>query len=141
VRASGRTIFLDEVGSFRSTFSALAARPEHGGKTIGAAQHVPVDVRIIAATNRDLRRGINRGAFAKTSTYVWRWPACFAPLRERPGDIPLLCAISWRAFASRMAWTRLEDVLARSCLERGPAMSGTPKRLEQIVALERSRFP
>jgi two-component system, NtrC family, response regulator GlrR len=93
VNADGGTIFLDEVGELDSELQPrlLGVLERREVKPIGAAQPIPVNVRVIAATNRDLRREANRGVFREDLYYrlavaTVRLP----PLREHVSDVPLL---------------------------------------------------
>jgi two-component system, NtrC family, response regulator GlrR len=93
VNADGGTIFLDEVGELDSDLQPrlLGVLERREVKPIGASQPIPVNVRVIAATNRDLRREANRGAFREDLYYrlavaTVRLP----PLREHVSDVPLL---------------------------------------------------
>ncbi|HEY8211191.1 MAG TPA: sigma 54-interacting transcriptional regulator [Myxococcaceae bacterium] len=91
--AAGGTLFLDEVGELPLEMQPklLRALERREIKRVGENKHVPIDVRVIAATHRDLREEINEGRF-RTDLYYRlavvgiRLPA----LRERPGDLPLL---------------------------------------------------
>ena len=91
--ASGGTIFLDEVGSMELSLQAKLLRVLQEGEIvrIGEARPIPVDVRIIAATNADLEALIIAGKFRKDLYYRLNvFPILIPPLDERSGDVPLL---------------------------------------------------
>jgi two-component system, NtrC family, response regulator GlrR len=93
VRANGGTIFLDEVGELDVELQPrlLRALEQRETKPIGAAEPQRFDARIIAATNRDLRRLANRDAFREDLYYRLAVACVRLPsLRERTTDIPLL---------------------------------------------------
>lgn len=92
-QANGGTIFLDEIGDMPFSIQAKVLRllQEKSIERLGGRETIPVDVRIIAATNRDLEEALAEGRFREDLYYrlkvVTIW---LPPLRERPGDIPLL---------------------------------------------------
>ena len=92
-RADGGTLFLDEVGdmSLKTQARVLRALDEQRFLPVGATQPVHVDVRVIAATNKDLEEEIARGNFREDLFYRLNViPFFVPPLRERKEDIPEL---------------------------------------------------
>ena len=88
--ASGGTILLDEIGETSATMQVrlLRALQERRVRPVGANREVPVDARVIAATNRDLAVMVMEGAFRKDLFYRLRVvPLEVPPLRERRDDI------------------------------------------------------
>jgi two-component system response regulator HydG len=93
VAAAGGTFFLDEIGETapQTQVKLLRAIQEREVIPVGATEAVPVDVRIIAATNRDLDEQIRKGEFRSDLYYRLNVIALSLPsLRERREDIPLL---------------------------------------------------
>jgi len=91
--ADGGTVFLDEIGEIPMELQAKLLRVvQHGEfERIGNPKTIKVDVRVIAATNRDLGKEILRDRFRKDLYYRLNvYPITIAPLRERTSDIPLL---------------------------------------------------
>jgi two-component system nitrogen regulation response regulator NtrX len=92
-KADGGTIFLDEVGdmSLRTQAKVLRALEEQRFEPVGAADAVQVDVRVVAATNKNLEEEIERGNFREDLFYRLNViPFHVPPLRDRREDIPLL---------------------------------------------------
>ena len=92
-RADGGTLFLDEVGdmSLKTQAKVLRALDEQRFLPVGASHAVHVDVRVIAATNKDLEEEIARGNFREDLFYRLNViPFFVPPLRDRKEDIPLL---------------------------------------------------
>jgi len=91
--ADGGTMFLDEIGEMPMDMQVKLLRVIEEGiiSRIGSTRQVPVDVRIIAATNKDLGKEVDNGNFRKDLFYRLNvLPLYLLPLRERREDIPLL---------------------------------------------------
>jgi two-component system nitrogen regulation response regulator NtrX len=93
--ADGGTVFLDEVGdmSLRTQAKVLRSLDEQRFEPVGSGEFVQVDVRVVAATNKNLEEEIERGNFREDLFYRLNViPFFVPPLRERREDIPLLAA-------------------------------------------------
>ena len=91
--ANGGTLFLDEIGEFPLDLQVKLLRvlEESEFERVGGSETIKVDVRIIAATNRNLRAEIQKGNFRKDLWYRLNiFPITSPPLRERAVDIPML---------------------------------------------------
>jgi hypothetical protein len=100
--AHGGTLFLDEVGSLRIDLQAklLRALQEREIERLGGTRTIQVDVRVIAATNTDLRQGIRDRTFREDLYYrLHVVPVGVPPLRERKSDLPDLAGHFVRKYA------------------------------------------
>jgi two-component system nitrogen regulation response regulator NtrX len=110
-RADGGTLFLDEVGdmSLKTQAKVLSALDEQLFTPVGGTQPIRVDVRVIAATNKNLEEEILKGNFREDLFYRLNVvPFSVPPLRERKQDIPLLVREFLREFGRQYGRPRME---------------------------------
>ncbi|SFF38418.1 Two-component response regulator PilR [Fontimonas thermophila] len=135
--AEGGTLFLDEVAELpmHMQVKLLRALQERRVRPVGAETEVPVNVRVISATHRDLAELVQRGQFRQDLFYrldviTVRTP----PLRERPDDIPLLARHILRRIAREAGLENVPelDERAMSALQQYP-FPGNVRELENIL--------
>jgi len=131
-QAHGGTLFLDEIGDMGLGLQGKLLRvlQDREIRPVGGNQSVKVDVRIIAATNRDLRSEIEAGRFRRDLFYRLNViPIAIPPLRERPDDIPLLAEAFLRKHADR------PRRLAPAAIEQLKRCSweGNARELENVI--------
>jgi len=132
-RANGGTLFLDEIGDMSLPLQGKLLRVLQDGEVrpVGGTQSTKVDVRIIAATNRDLGQSIEDGLFREDLYYRLNViPLHIPPLRERPDDVPPLVAY----FLQRHAPERSIEVAppAMAWL-KSQAWRGNARELENAI--------
>jgi transcriptional regulator with GAF, ATPase, and Fis domain len=136
VEADGGTLFLDEIGELSLSVQSKLLRLLQEGEVqrVGADRPLAVDVRIVAATNRDLRAMVERGTFRSDCYYrLSGFTVYVPPLRERGADVTLLAErmIGRFAFELGRPEPRL-DADARRVLCRHP-WPGNVRELENVV--------
>jgi two-component system response regulator HydG len=134
--ASGGTLFLDEVGELPMEMQAKLLRvlQEREVRPVGATTTASVDLRVVAATNRDLQREVERGSFRQDLFYRLNVvPIRLPPLRERKSDIPLMANHFLERLAGdgRSAAVFSEDAIQRLVSYDWP---GNVRELENAVA-------
>jgi nitrogen regulation protein NR(I) len=105
-QAHGGTVFLDEIGDMPFSIQSKILRllQEKSIERLGGREPIPVDVRVIAATNRDLEEALAEGRFREDLYYRLKVVTLsLPPLRERLGDIPLLCDYFLARFSKEMS--------------------------------------
>ncbi len=103
--ADGGTIFLDEIGDIPPEVQVRLLRvlQEHEFEPVGSSKTMKVDVRVIAATNRDLAAAVADGSFRSDLYYRLNvFPIAVPPLRERQGDMPMLAQYFVAKYAGRI---------------------------------------
>ena len=130
------TIFLDEIGEMALSLQAKIMRIIQEGEIerVGGVKTIPVDVRVIAATNKDIERAVSEGAFREDLYYRLNvFPIRVPPLRERTEDIPLLVDFFTKKYCAEMKTGRKkvsEEVL--SLLMDSP-WKGNVRELENSI--------
>jgi DNA-binding NtrC family response regulator len=135
-QADGGTLFLDEIGEIPGGTQVKLLRflQERTFERVGGNETLKVDVRVIAATNRDLNAEIKRGAFREDLFYRLNVVAVeLPPLRERKGDVPALASFFLRRYASENGRTIegfADDALSRLTSYAWP---GNVRELENVI--------
>jgi len=134
--ASGGTLFLDEVAdmSLKTQVKILRVLEERKVCMVGSTENRPVDVRIIAATNKDMLTEVAEGRFREDLYYRLNViPLWLTPLRDRKDDIPLLAGFFLARYARQMS----KDVVAISAAARDALYRyhwpGNVRELENMI--------
>jgi two-component system response regulator PilR (NtrC family) len=142
--ANKGTIFLDEIGEMSPAMQVKLLRvlQEKKVRPVGAHEEIPIDTRVIAATNRDLKSLVDEGLFREDLYYrISVIPINLPPLRERHEDIPLLVEHFIKKYCE-MTGKRLSISKKAMDLLENYAWHGNVRELEhtieRAVALERS---
>jgi transcriptional regulator with GAF, ATPase, and Fis domain len=134
--ADGGTLFLDEISNISLTVQAKLLRvlQEREITPIGGTQPAPIDIRLVTATNRDLKAMVAEGRFREDLYFRLNIiPIPLPPLRERQGDVPLLAGVFLRKCAEEVG-KRIDGFTpdALVLLESYP-FHGNVRELENIV--------
>ncbi|MEY3013920.1 MAG: Transcriptional regulatory protein ZraR [Pseudomonadota bacterium] len=134
--ADGGTVFLDEIGETSPAMQSKLLRflEEQTFKRVGGVTDVRVDVRVIAATNRDLRAEVEQGRFREDLYYRLRvLPVELPPLRDRHGDIGALAAWYVRRYCEELKRPALQiEATAVAALE-AHSWPGNVRELRNLV--------
>lgn len=134
--ANGGTIFLDEIGEMPLDMQVSLLRVLQEGyiTRVGGTKDIPVDVRVIAATNKDLKEEIAKGKFREDLYYrLSVIPINISPLRERKDDIPPLIDYFLNKKAAKLSKSvpKIDDGLYRKLLSYD--WPGNVRELENVV--------
>jgi len=134
--ADGGTIFLDEIGDMSASLQAKLLRVLESGsfERLGSNAQIRVDARIVAATNKDMRRMVEEGSFREDLYYRLNVIVInIPPLRERLEDVPLLAA----AFVKKYSETHGKGALSLSpeaaALLKAQTWRGNVRELEKTI--------
>jgi transcriptional regulator with GAF, ATPase, and Fis domain len=134
--ADGGTLFLDEIGELpgETQVALLRVLQEREFERVGGGRPLPVDVRVIAATNRDLQAAVDAGTFRRDLFYRLNvFPIRMPSLRERPEDIPLLVEYLTERYASK-AGKKIRSVKRRTLeLLQTYDWPGNVRELQNVV--------
>jgi PAS domain S-box-containing protein len=134
--ANGGTIFLDEIGEIppETQVKLLRVLQEREFERVGGGSPIKVDIRILAATNRDMLKAIQEKTFRQDLYYRLNvFPLTLPPLRERKDDIPLLVHFLVRKFASRIG-KRIDGVAEQAMRQLVDyPWPGNVRELENVV--------
>jgi DNA-binding NtrC family response regulator len=134
--AEGGIVFLDEIGEMPMELQAKLLRvlQQREVLPVGANEPVPIDVQIVAATNRDLETEVEKGTFREDLYYRLNMIELRVPaLRERAEDIPSYIEFFSQRFAERYrlpVWTPSAEALAEFCSFEWP---GNVRQLEHVI--------
>src|SRR5258706_4652321 len=132
-QASVSTVFLDEVGDLKRDLQVklLRALQEREILRVGGTERIHIDVRIVAATNQDLERGVREGRFREDLYYRLNViPIALPPLRERRTDIPLLV----EHFIAKYAGARKRAITDEALkILMGYDWPGNVRELESVI--------
>jgi len=136
VQADGGTLFLDEIGETSAAMQVKLLRVLQEGELqrVGGNQTISVDVRIIAATNRDLEEEVEKGRFREDLYYRLNVVTLeVPPLRERQGDVELLAERFIERFAEKNR--RTVESVSRECMQHLTAYPwpGNVRELENAI--------
>ncbi len=134
--AAGGTVFLDEIGEMSQSMQVKLLRvlQEKTLMRVGGTSELPVDIRVLAATNKDLKGEVERGHFRQDLYYRINVVTLHVPtLAERQDDIPLLCQHFLRKFADLQG--KAVEKLAPEVMEAllGYEFPGNIRELENIM--------
>ena len=134
--ADGGTLFLDEIGDLSAAVQVKLLRvlQEREFERVGGTKTLPVDIRLIAATNRDLEKEVAHGRFRQDLFFRLNVvPLVLPPLRERPDDIPILAAYFAGKSAQRYGQPtpELEPALVETLLDYN--WPGNVRELENLM--------
>jgi len=134
--ADGGTIFLDEIGDLPLKLQAKLLRVLQEGEfeRLGSGKTIKVDVRVIAATNRDLLQAVQKGRFRLDLYYRLNvYPIVLPPLRERQQDIGLLAQTFLREASRRLG--RMFDPISENVLQalRTYDWPGNVRELQNVI--------
>jgi len=134
--ADGGTIFLDEVGDLpaETQIALLRVLQEREIERVGSVKPIRVDVRVIAATNRDLEDAVASGTFRRDLFYRLNiFPMQIPPLRERADDIPLLVGYFVERYA-KQAGKKIRSITRRTLdLFQNYDWPGNIRELQNVV--------
>jgi transcriptional regulator with GAF, ATPase, and Fis domain len=134
--AAGGTIFLDEIGDvpLETQLALLRVLQEREFERVGGTTTVKTDARVVAATNRDLEAAVRAGTFRADLLYRLNgFVIEIPPLRERAGDVPLLCRHFALKHARRLGKDIREvDPAALEALAAYP-WPGNARELEHVI--------
>ena len=134
--AEGGTLFLDEIGELpcETQIALLRVLQERQFERVGSNHTIPADVRVIAATNRDLEAAIETGDFRSDLFYRLNvFPIEIPPLRERPDDVQMLVEYFIHRYASQ-AGKKISNISKKTMdLLRSYSWPGNVRELQNVV--------
>jgi len=134
--AEGGVVFLDEIGEMPAELQPKLLRvlQQREVLPVGASEPVPIDVQVVAATNRDLEQEVEKGAFREDLYYRLNMIELrVPPLRERPEDIPSFIEFFSQRFADRYrlpVWEPTAEQIVEFCSFDWP---GNVRQLEHCI--------